>query len=38
MPWELPDVMEAFLHWHLQMMEYLNKVVYATGCDLKGVQ
>jgi hypothetical protein len=29
MPWELPDVMEAFLHWHLQMMEYLNKVVYA---------
>jgi hypothetical protein len=29
MPWELADVMEAFLHWHLQMMEYLSKVVYA---------
>ena len=29
MPWELADGMEAFLHWHLQMMEYLNKVVYA---------
>lgn len=28
-PWELPDVMEAFLHWHLQMMEYINKVVYT---------
>eukprot|EP01047_Picozoa_sp_COSAG01_P075701 COSAG01_NODE_13053_length_1644_cov_1.129450_2_plen_301_part_00 len=29
MPWELEDVSEAFICWHLQMMEYLNKVEYA---------
>ena len=29
MAWELADVTEAFMHWHLQMMEYLNRVVYA---------
>ena len=26
MAWELADVTEAFMHWHLQMMEYLNRV------------
>jgi hypothetical protein len=27
MPWEVADVTEAFMHWHLQLMEYHNKVV-----------
>ena len=36
MAWELDDVMEAFIHCHLQMMEYLNKVVYTDRTAASG--
>ena len=35
-PWELADVTEAFLHWHLQMMEWWSKVGYHQLCAKAG--
>eukprot|EP01052_Picozoa_sp_SAG31_P024636 SAG31_NODE_2110_length_6426_cov_6.371898_6_plen_314_part_00 len=35
-PWELADITESFMHWHLQMMEWMNKVGYHELCGKAG--